>query len=164
VQSRFSLHGAEDIARRLEALDRKARGKVLRDIGRDVSKTVAPVMKQETRKRSGGLQKTVGSKHKLYRLGAVLAVITGYRTKVVFAQRSGEKARRLKAAEFTRDPRNRQWRWQKVDGTKYYRPSRIAHLAGPRRESPVLRRTVARIKAPVLGVMLKHMRALTNDA
>jgi hypothetical protein len=162
VSARFKLYGADEIVERLRGMDHRLRQKTLREIGRDVARVVLPVMKQETRKGSGGLQKALGHKEKIYRRGAVLAVIVGPRTKVVFAQRSGEKARRLKAAEFTRDPRNRQWRWQKADGTKYYRPSRIAHLAGPRRESMALRRSVTRVKAPVLGVMRRHLRALTT--
>jgi hypothetical protein len=162
VSARIRFYGADELVKRLRQLDARLRQKTLREIGRDVGKVVLPVMKSVTRRRTGGLIKSYGHKSKIYKRG-ILSVIVGPRTKAVFATKKGEKRRRLKNNEFFRDPKNRQWRWKKEEGTKYYRPSKIAHLAGPGRKSLVLQRTISQVRRPMQAVIERHFKALAES-
>jgi hypothetical protein len=150
---RVTFDGGDAIARKLAELEKKARTKVGRAIGRDVANVLLPIMKQETRQRTGGLVKAQGSKVKAYRGGAVITIVVGPRTAIAFAKVSPRKVRRIK--------KNESVAAFKKAGT-YYRPSRIAHLAGPQRKSRALQRTIARARGPVKNVFIRHMKALTN--
>jgi hypothetical protein len=136
-------------------MEKRARGRAAREIGRDVGRAVLPIMKAETVKRSGGLQKAHGVKVKVYRNGAAVVTIVGPRTSIAYTRVSPRKVKRIKKGDGATTVA------AKKAGT-YYRPSRIAHLAGPGRKSTALQRTVARARGPVKAVFIKHMKALPN--
>jgi hypothetical protein len=153
VSAKIEFKGADAIARKLAAMDKKARGRAAREIGRDVARVVQPIYKAETRRVTGGLQRATGSKVKVYRNGAVVVIVVGPRTSVAYQRVNPRKVRRIKKGESVAG--------FKQSGT-YYRPSRIAHLAGKGRKSKTLPRTVSRARGPVQAVFIRHMKALPN--
>jgi hypothetical protein len=157
VTARIAITGGDAISRKLAALDKRARGRAAREIGRDVGRAVLPIMKSETRKRTGGLQKAHGVKVKVYRNGAAVVTIIGPRTSASFTRVSPRKVKRIKTGDAATTVA------AKKAGT-YYRPSRIAHLAGPQRKSTTLPRTVARARGPVQAVFIKHMHSKALNA
>lgn len=146
----------------LKKREKNVRNKALRQIGKEVAKILKPIMQAETPKKSGRLAKSYGTLVKLYRGGTVLAVIVGPRSKLVYAIKKGEKAKKLNAKEFHRDAKNRQWRWQRQEGVTYDRPSKRAHFAGEGRKSKVRTRSLARVRPAVLGVIRRAFNDLQN--
>lgn len=154
---RFHFQG--DLVRKLRELEKKVKAKTLRKIGNEVGKLVKPVMQAETPDKSGRLDKSYAVKVKVYRGQSIIAVIVGPRSKLVYAIRNG-KAKKVAAKDFSRNQKNRQWQFKREGGVKYDRPSKRAHLAGPRRKSKVVKRTLARVKPRVMSIVRRVFREM----